>query len=77
MPSIMIMVADDTYDVSILMNSSAEEEKHAKDFELKLPLEATVENVIDFNGNKLLVNHSENYSSLFKELNSPPPEPLF
>ena len=77
-PSILVIV-DDTYDISILISSSEEEEKKGeekvKDFEIELLVENAIEDSM-YNTSlmKLLNTHSENYSSLFKELTSPPPE---
>ena len=78
MPNIMAIV-DDNYDISILIDSNEEEEKKGeekvKDFEIELLVENAIEDSM-YNTSlmKLLNTHSENYSSLFKELTSPPPE---
>ena len=77
-PSILAIV-DDSYDISILISSSEEEEKKGeekiKDFEIEVPSPNMIDQEIL---NKSLVNptnfRTNNYSSLFKELTSPPPE---
>jgi CO dehydrogenase/acetyl-CoA synthase epsilon subunit len=71
-PSILAVV-DDNYDISILINSAEEEESKTKHFET--PSKEIIE--YDFQENSLvsLLNfHQDSYSSLFKELTSPPPE---
>lgn len=75
-PSIMAAVTD-TYDISVLVNSSEEEEKHAKDFEIKPPILERIENRIFSNMTKLEKSYCKNYNSLTKELILPPPEFLF
>ena len=70
---------DDNFEVSILIDSNEEEEKKGeekgKDFEIELLSKDALENSIN---NIILVKalnlQSNNYSSLFKELISPPPE---
>jgi hypothetical protein len=77
-PSILVIV-DDTYDISILISSSEEEEKkgeeNIKDIEIEIPSHNSVDPTFH---NIALVNSlnycGNNYSSLFKELTSPPPE---
>jgi uncharacterized membrane protein len=78
MPNIMAIV-DDNYDISILIDSSEEEEKKGeekvKDFEIELLVENTIEDSLyNTNLSNLLNTHLNNYRSLFKELTSPPPE---
>ena len=78
MPNI-IAIVDDNFEVSILIDSNEEEEKKGeekgKDFEIELLSKDALENSIN---NIILVKalnlQSNNYSSLFKELISPPPE---
>jgi hypothetical protein len=71
-PSILAVV-DDNYDISILINTAEEEENKIKDFET--PLKEIIEYSFQ---EKRLVNtlsfHQNNYSSLFLEHTSPPPE---
>lgn len=77
-PSILVIV-DDTYDISVLISSSEEEEKkgeeNIKDIEIEIPSHKTIDQTFH---NKTLVNSlkycGNNYCSLFKELISPPPE---
>lgn len=77
-PSILAIV-DDSYDISILISSSEEEEKKGeekiKDFEIEVPSSNMIDQTIL---NKSLVNSTNfrinNYNSLYKELTSPPPE---
>jgi hypothetical protein len=75
----IIAIVDDNYDISILIDSNEEEEKKGeekvKDFEIELLVENAIEDSM-YNTSliKLLNTHLENYSSLFKELTSPPPE---
>lgn len=75
-PSIMAVV-DDNYDISILITSSEEEENHSNYFELKPASKEANNLIIDFSLAQLSYGYSENYSSLFQELHSPPPEFLF
>ena len=78
MPNV-IAIVDDNFEVSILIDSNEEEEKKGeekgKDFEIELLSKDALENSIN---NIILVKalnlQSNNYSSLFKELISPPPE---
>lgn len=76
-PSILSVV-DDTYNISLLISSSEEEEKkgeeQVKDLKIKAPSRVNVEYISFSELTRLLNAHSENYSSLFKELISPPPE---
>lgn len=78
-PSILSIV-DDTYDISLLISSSEEEEKKGeekvKDLKIKEPSRDNIEHTSYSKLAKLLNTHSENYSSLFKELISPPPEAI-
>jgi len=72
-------IVDDSYDISILIDSNEEEEKKGeekgKDFEIELFSKGAIEDsVYKTCLVKLLNFHSNNYSSLFKELTSPPPE---
>ena len=75
----MFAIMDDTYDISILISSSEEEEKKgeekSKDFEIEVPSPNIIDESIL---NKSLVSTTNfctnNYSSLFRELTSPPPE---
>ena len=76
-PNVMAVI-DHDYDLSILIDSSEEEETKGegkeKDFKIEIPLNKNTE-YISFNElAKLLQAYSENYNSLFKELTSPPPE---
>tara|TARA_R110002012_G_scaffold322083_1_gene554897 strand:- start:75973 stop:76260 length:288 start_codon:yes stop_codon:yes gene_type:complete len=75
-PSIMAVI-DDAYDISVLITSSEEEENHANDYELKSPSKETDNQVTYFAQNKLPSSLSDNYTSLFQDLKSPPPEFLF
>ena len=78
MPNV-IAIVDDNFEVSILIDSNEEEEKKGeekgKDFEIELLSKDALENSIN---NIILVKalnlQSNKYSSLFKELISPPPE---
>jgi len=76
-PSILSIV-DDTYNISLLISSSEEEEKKGeekiKDLKIKALSREKAEYVTFSKLARLLSTHSENYSSLFKELISPPPE---
>lgn len=76
-PNILAMV-DDNYDISILIDTNEEEEKKGeekgKDIKIKVPLRNNAEYTSYYSLARLLNTHSENYSSLFKELTSPPPE---
>lgn len=78
MPNI-IAIVDDNYDISILIDSNEEEEKKGeekvKDFEIEVLSERDIEySIYDASLIGLLNSHSDDYSSLFKELTSPPPE---
>jgi len=78
MPSVLTLV-DDSYDISILISSAEEEEKKGeekvKDFEIEVPLKEIIRyNNCCYSLVKLLNLQLNNYSSLFKELTSPPPE---
>lgn len=71
-PSILAVV-DDNYDISILINTAEEEENKIKHFET--PIKEVIE--YNFQENSLVNTlnfHQDNYSSLFKEHFSPPPE---
>ncbi|MEZ4796858.1 MAG: hypothetical protein R2785_06780 [Flavobacteriaceae bacterium] len=71
-PSVLAVV-DSSYDISLLINSTEEEEKKVQDFEN--PSRETVEYGFVVNRiAKSLSFHKENYNSLFKEHFSPPPE---
>lgn len=75
----ILAVVDDSYDISILIDSNEEEDKKgeekAKDLEITSPSRENIEYNSYSNGRtNLLNNRSNNYSSLFKELTSPPPE---
>lgn len=75
----VIALVDDNFEISILIDSNEEEEKKGeekvKDFEIEILAEDSVENnTYDISLVKLLNFHSDNYSSLVKELTSPPPE---
>lgn len=76
-PSALALV-DNDYDLSILIDASEEEEKKGeekgKDLKIEITSRDNVEYTLDYCLAKLLNTHSENYSSLFKELISPPPE---
>ena len=77
-PSILAIV-DDSYDISILISSTEEEEKKGeekvKDFEIEEPSKQNIEyNSYTISSLRLLNELTNNYSSLFKELTSPPPE---
>ena len=71
-PSILAVV-DDTFDISVLINSAEEEENKTKHFET--PSKEIIVHVFQENHLANLLNfHQDNYSSLFRELTSPPPE---
>jgi hypothetical protein len=71
-PSILAVV-DDNYDISILINTAEEEENKIKHFET--PSKEIIEYNFQENGLVSLLNfHQDNYSSLFIEHISPPPE---
>ena len=71
-PSILAVV-DDNYDISILINTAEEEENKTIHFET--PSKAIVEyNFQESNLVNSLNFHQDNYSSLYKEHISPPPE---
>jgi len=74
----VLAVIDNDYDLSILIDSSEEEEKKGeekgKDIKIEIPSKNNVDYVIYNNLASLLSYHSEIYNSLFKELTSPPPE---
>jgi ABC-type Na+ efflux pump permease subunit len=71
-PSILVIV-DDNFDISILINSAEEEENKIKDFET--PSIILIEyNFQDYGLVNALNFHLDNYSSLFIEHISPPPE---
>ena len=78
MPNIVAIV-DDNFEVSIIFDSNEEEEKKGeekvKDIEIELFSKDAIEDSL-YNTSlvKSLNFHSDNYSSLFKELTSPPPE---
>ena len=79
LPDIMVMV-DNTYDISVLIDSSEEEEKKGeekgKDLEIEI-LENTKQDFTTFKINlvDILRSRNDNYRSYSKELTSPPPEP--
>jgi len=79
LPDIMVMV-DNTYDVSVLIDSSEEEEKKGeekgKDLEIEI-LENIKQDFTTFKINlvDILRSRNDNYRSYSKELTSPPPEP--
>lgn len=79
LPNIMAMV-DNTYDISVLIDSSEEEEKKGeekgKDLEIEI-LENTKQDFTTFKINlvDILRSRNDNYRSYSKELTSPPPEP--
>tara|TARA_R110002073_G_scaffold15207_9_gene60470 strand:- start:12799 stop:13101 length:303 start_codon:yes stop_codon:yes gene_type:complete len=75
----ILAVVDDSYDISILIDSNEEEENNSKekvkDLEITSPSRENIEYNSYRNGRTILLNYrSNNYSSLFKELTSPPPE---
>lgn len=77
-PNIFAIV-DDNYDISILIDTNEEEEKKGeekfKDFEIEVPSKSTIEyNSYSICLSQLQNANNNNYSSLFKELVSPPPE---
>lgn len=79
LPDIMVMV-DNTYDISVLIDSSEEEEKKGeekgKDLEIEI-LENIKQDFATFKTNlvDILRSRNDNYRSYSKELTSPPPEP--
>jgi hypothetical protein len=79
LPDIMVMV-DNTYDISVLIDSSEEEEKKGeekgKDLEIEI-LENIKQDFTTFKINlvDILRSRNDNYRSYSKELTSPPPEP--
>ena len=79
LPNIMAMV-DNTYDISVLIDSSEEEEKKGeekgKDLEIEI-LENIKQDFTTFKINlvDILMSRNDNYRSYSKELTSPPPEP--
>ena len=79
LPDIMVMV-DNTYDISVLLDSSEEEEKKGeekgKDLEIEI-LENIKQDFTTFKINlvDILRSRNDNYRSYSKELTSPPPEP--
>jgi len=75
----IITIVDDSFDISILIDNSEEEEKKSeekvKDFEIEEPSKQNIEyNSYTISSLRLLNELTNNYSSLFKELTSPPPE---
>jgi len=73
-PNVLALV-DDTYDISLLISSSEEEEKKVKDFEVEVPVNKEKDQTFHNDNLASLLNSCQNnYSSLFKELTSPPPE---
>ncbi len=79
LPNIMAMV-DNTYDISVFIDSSEEEEKKGeekgKDLEIEI-LENIKQDFTTFKINlvDILRSRNDNYRSYSKELTSPPPEP--
>ena len=79
LPDIMVMV-DNTFDISLLIDSSEEEEKKGeekgKDLEIEI-LENIKQDFTTFKTNlvDILRSRNDNYRSYSKELTSPPPEP--
>ena len=79
LPNIMAMV-DNTYDISVLIDSSEEEEKKGeekgKDLEIEI-LENIKQDFTTFKINlvDILRSRNDNYRSYSNELTSPPPEP--
>jgi len=79
LPDIMVMV-DNTYDISVLIDSSEEEEKKGeekgKDLEIEI-LENIKQDFTTFKINLVDIfrSRNDNYRSYSKELTSPPPEP--
>lgn len=72
-------IVDDNFDVSIIIDSNEEEEKKGeekvKDIEIELSSKNSSEDIIYLiSSAKSLSFLLDNYNSLFKELNSPPPE---
>lgn len=79
LPDIMVMV-DNTYDISVLIDSSEEEEKKGEEKGKDLEIEILENIKQDFTTYKInLVDilrlRNDNYRSYSKELTSPPPEP--
>jgi hypothetical protein len=71
-PSLLVIV-DDSFDVSILINSAEEEENKIKHFET--PSKVAIEYNFQEKGLVNFLNfEQDNYSSLFFEHVSPPPE---
>ena len=79
LPDIMVMV-DNTSGISVLIDSSEEEEKKGeekgKDLEIEI-LENIKQDFTTFKINlvDILRSRNDNYRSYSKELTSPPPEP--
>ena len=79
LPNIMVMV-DNTFDISIVIDSSEEEEKKGeekgKDLEIEI-LENIKQDFTTFKINLVDIfrSRNDNYRSYSKELTSPPPEP--
>ena len=79
LPDIMVMV-NNTYDISVLIDSSEEEEKKGeekgKDLEIEI-LENIKQDFTTFKINLVYIlrSRNDNYRSYSKELTSPPPEP--
>ncbi|MDA7559114.1 hypothetical protein N8768_08135 [Flavobacteriaceae bacterium] len=78
LPNIMVMV-DNTFDISIVIDSSEEEEKKGeekgKDFEIEIIKNLNQDfTTFKFNLGNILKSQNNNYRSFSKELTSPPPE---
>ncbi len=75
----IIVLMDIDYDVTVILESSEEEERKGeekvKDFEIEILSSTFLDSDFSINEKqKLLSFHINNYSSIFKELTSPPLE---
>jgi len=80
----IIVLMDHDYDVSVLLDSNEEEErkgeerkgeKKVKDFETEIPNHSLLDYISNtYKKLESLSFHIDNYSSVYKELTSPPPE---
>ena len=77
-PNIIVLM-DHDYDVSVLLETNEEEERKGeekvKDFEIEIPIHL----LLDYANNNIKKVetsnlHIDNYSSIYKELTSPPPK---
>lgn len=75
----VIVLIDCDYDVSILIDSNEEEERKGeekvKDFEVEIPIHFFLDYASNANQKQESLSlHIDNYSSIYKELTSPPPK---